>query len=143
MSKSNTFENDLLKLIFNATPIAGLADNASASPVTTLYLALHTADPGEDGTQTTNEVAYTGYARIAVARSSAGWTVTDSSVRPVAVIEYGEMTAGTPSTATHVTIGTASAGVGKVLYRGTLTPNVSIAVGVVPRIRTSSTITED
>lgn len=143
MSKSNTFENDLLKLIFNATPIAGLADNASASPVTTLYLALHTADPGEDATQTTNEVAYTGYARIAVARSSAGWTVTDNSVSPVAVIEFGEMTAGTPSTATHVTIGTASTGVGKVLYRGTLTPNVSIAVGVVPRIRTTSTITED
>lgn len=143
MSKSNTFENDLLKLIFNGTAIAGLADNATASPLTTLYLALHTADPGEDGLQNTNEVSYTGYARVAVARTTAGWTVTDNSVSPVAVIEFGEMTAGTPSTATYVTIGTASTGGGKVLYRGTLTPNVNINVGVVPRIRTTSTITEE
>ena len=48
MSKSNVFENDLLKLIFNATPIAGLADNAASSPVTSLFLALHTADHDED-----------------------------------------------------------------------------------------------
>lgn len=143
MSKSNTFENDLLKLIFNGTGIAGLADNAAASPLTTLYLALHTADPGEDGLQNTNEVAYTGYARVAVARTSAGWVVTDNSVSPAAVIEFGEMTAGTPSVATHVTIGSASSGGGKVFYRGTLTPNVNIVVGVVPRIRTTSTITED
>ena len=37
MSKSNTFENDLLSLIFNGTAIANLADNASASPLTKLY----------------------------------------------------------------------------------------------------------
>jgi hypothetical protein len=47
MSKGNTFENDLLKLIFNATAIANLADNASSSPFTNLYVSLHTSDPGE------------------------------------------------------------------------------------------------
>lgn len=143
MSKSNTFENDLLKLIFNGTAIAGLADNAASSPLTTFYLTLHTADPGEDGLQNTNEVAYTGFARVAVARNAGGWVVTDNSVSPVSVIEFGEMTAGTPSTATHASIGTAASGGGKILYRGALTPNVSIAVGVVPRIRQTSTITED
>lgn len=143
MSKSNTFENDLLKLIFNGTAIANLADNASSSPLTNLYLALHTADPGETGTQTTNEVAYTGYARIAVVRTTSGWVVTDNSVSPAAAIEFGEMTAGTPGTATYVTVGTASSGAGKVLYRGALTPSISYNVGVVPRLRTTSTITED
>lgn len=143
MSKSNTFENDLLKLIFNGTAIANLADNASSSPLTNLYLALHTADPGESGTQSTSEVVYTGYARIAVVRTTAGWVVTDNSVSPAAAIEFGEMTAGTPGTATHVTIGTASTGAGKVLYRGALTPTVAYNVGVVPRLRTTSTITED
>jgi hypothetical protein len=49
MSKSNAFENDLLKLIFNATAIANLADNAASSPLTNLYVSLHTADPGEAG----------------------------------------------------------------------------------------------
>lgn len=143
MSKGNTFENDLLKLIFNGTAIANLADNAVASPATNLYLALHTADPAEAGVQTTNEVAYTGYARVAVARTTGGWTVTDSSVSPVAAIEFGEMTAGTPGTATYASIGTASGGAGKILYKGALTPSVAYAVGVVPRLRTTSTISED
>ena len=73
MSKGDTFENDLLKLIFNATAIANLADNAATSPLTNLSVALHTADPGEGGTQATNETAYTGYARVSVARTSGGW----------------------------------------------------------------------
>lgn len=143
MSKSDTFENDLLKLIFNGTTITGIADNASAAPLTNLYLALHTADPGEAGTQTTNEVAYTGYARIAVARSPSGWVVTGSSVSPAAAVEWGEMSGGTPGTALYASVGTASNGAGKILYRGALTPSVAFNVGVVPRLRTSSTITED
>lgn len=143
MSKSNAFENDLLKLIFQGVAIANLADNAASSPLTNLYLALHTSDPGETGTQATNEVNYTGYARVAVARSAAGWTVTDNAVSPANPIEFGEMVGGTPGTATHITIGTASSGAGKVLYRGALTPTVSYNVGVVPRLRTTSTITEE
>ena len=143
MSKSATFENDLLKLIFNATAIAGLADNATASPTATLFLSLHTADPGDAGTQSTNEVSYTGYARVAVARTTAGWVVTGSSVSPVSSVTFGEMTAGTAQTAVYASIGTASTGVGKVLYRGALTPSIAINVGVVPTIRNTSTITED
>lgn len=143
MSKSNVFENDWLKLVFNGTGIANLADNASSSPLTHLYVALHTSDPGEDGTQATNEVNYTGYARVAVERSSSGWTVTGNSVSPANAIEFGEMVGGTAGTATYVTVGTASTGPGKVLYRGVLTPSVAYNVGVVPRIRTTSTITED
>ena len=51
MSKGNTFENDLMLLVFNATAIANLADNAGTSPLTNLYVSLHTADPGEAGNQ--------------------------------------------------------------------------------------------
>lgn len=143
MSKGNTFEEDILRLIFNGTAIANLADNAASSPLTNLYLALHTADPGESGTQTTSEVSYTGYARVAVARTSGGWTVTANSVSPTAAIEFGEMTSGTPGTATHASIGTASSGGGKILYKGALSPSVAYNVGVVPRLRTTSTITEE
>lgn len=143
MSKSNTFENDLLQLIFNGVAINNLADNAASGPLTNLYLALHTADPGETGVQTTSEVAYTGYARVAVARTSSGWTVTGGSVSPVAAVEFGEMTAGTPSTATYVSVGTAQTGAGKILYSGAVTPSIACNVGVVPRLRTTSTITED
>ena len=143
MSKSNTFENDLLALIFNGTAISGLADNAASTPLTNLYIALHTSDPGEAGNQATGEISYTGYARVAVARTSGGWTVTTNSVSPVAAIEFGEMTGGTGGTATHASIGTASSGSGKILYAGALTPTVAVATGVIPRIKNTSTITEE
>lgn len=142
MSKGNTFENDWLKLIFNATAIANIADNASSSPLTNLYASLHTADPGEAGDQTTNECAYTSYARVAVARTSGGWTVTNNSVSPVANIDFPAATGGS-ETATHFAVGTASSGAGKLLYSGTISPNISISSGVTPRLTTASTITED
>lgn len=142
MSKGDTFENDLLKLIFNATAIANLADNAATSPLTNLQVSLHTADVGEAGSQTTNEVAYTGYARVAVARTSGGWTVTGNSVSPAANIDFGACTAGT-ATATHWAVGTASSGTGKVLYKGTISPTISISTGVTPRLTTATAVTED
>jgi len=141
MSKGDTFENDWLKLIFNATAIADLAENDTSSPATTLSVALHTADPGEAGNQTTNETAYTGYARVAVARTTGGWTVTANSVSPVANIDFPECTASPGAAITHVSVGT---GVGnKLLYSGTVSPNITMAVGVIPRLKTTSTITED
>lgn len=143
MSKSNTFENDLLKLIFNGTAIANLADNAAASPLTNLYVSLHTADPGEAGDQTTSEIAYTGYSRVAVARASGGWTITGNSVSPTSPIEFGEMTGGAGGTATYAAIGTNATGTGKILYSGALSPTIAVALGVIPRIKTTSTITED
>lgn len=140
--KSDTFENDLLKLIFNATAIANISDNAASSPLTNLYVALHTADPGDSGTQTTSEAAYTSYARVAVARTSGGWTVTGNSVSPVATINFPACTGGT-ATATHFSVGVASSGASKILYAGALTPSISISTGVTPQLTTASTITED
>ena len=141
MSKGDTYENDMLKLIFNATAIADLAMDDSTSPATTLTVALHTSDPGEAGTQSTNEISYTGYARIAVARTTGGWTVTTNSVSPVANIDFGEMTAGAGGTVTHFSVGTGVAS--KLLYSGTVTPNIVVTNGVTPRLKTTSTITED
>jgi hypothetical protein len=141
-SKGNTFENDWLKLIFNATAIANIADNASSSPLVNLFVALHTADPGEAGDQTTNECAYGSYARVTIARTSGGWTVTNNSVSPVANIDFPSASSGT-ETATHWSVGVAVSGASKILYSGTITPNISITSGVIPRLTTSSTVTED
>jgi hypothetical protein len=142
MSKSNTFENDWLKLIFNATAIANLADNAASSPLTNLYVSLHTADPGEAGNQTTNETSYTSYARVAVARTSGGWTVTSNSVSPVANIDFPAATGGS-GTITYFGVGSASSGSGVLYYSGTVTPSISVTSGVTPRLTTASTITEE
>lgn len=141
MAKGTTFDNDLLKLIFQATGIANMADNASVSPLTNLYVSLHTADPGAAGNQTTNEVAYTSYARVAIARTSAGWTVTSNSVSPAANIVFPTCT-GLTATATNWAVGTASTGTGKLLYTGAITPSISISSGVSPTLTVSSTVTE-
>lgn len=142
MSKGNTFENDWLRLVFNATAIANMADNAGSSPLTNLYVSLHTADPGEAGDQTTSETTYTSYDRVAVARTSGGWTVTANSVSPAANIDFPQCTGGT-ATITHFAVGTAASGAGKILYKGTVTPNISVANGVIPRLSTATTISED
>lgn len=140
--KSDVFENDLLKLIFNATGIANIADNAATSPLTNLYVSLHTADPTDAGNQTSSEATYTGYARVAVARTSGGWTVTNNTVVPVAAITFGACTAGS-SAATHFAIGTAASGTGKILYAGAVSPTINVTAGITPQLTTSTTITED
>lgn len=143
MSKGNTWENDLLKFEFNATAIANFADNAASSPVTNWYVSLHTADPAEGGDQTSSEISYTGYARVAVARTSGGWTVTANSVSPVAEIAFTISSGGTGGTVTHFGIGTASSGAGKLTRRGTVSPNFVVASGVTPKLSTATAITED
>lgn len=142
MSKSDVFENDLLKLIFNGTTIANLANNATTSPLTNLYVSLHTADPGEAGNQSTSEAAYTSYARVAVARTSGGWTVTTNSVSPVANIDFPTCTGGT-ATATFFGVGSAASGAGVLYYSGSVSPSIAVSTGVTPRLTTASTITED
>jgi hypothetical protein len=141
MSKTNAFENSWLLLIFNGTAIADLAENDTTSPATTLTVSLHTADPGEAGTMTTSETAYTGYARVTRARTSGGWTVTGNSVSPVANIDFGECTASPGAAITHFGVGTGVSN--NLMYSGTVTPNITMAVGTIPRIKTTSTITED
>jgi hypothetical protein len=146
MSKSNTFENDLMLLLFNNTAIADIGDVAGLRATSTagsLYWSLHTADPGEAGTAVTSEAAYTGYARVASARSGAAFTVTGGSVSPAANVDFGECTASAGGPITHFGIVNTASGAGKLLYSGTVTPNITMAIGVIPRIKTTSTITED
>jgi hypothetical protein len=138
---SSAFANDLLKLVFNGTSISGIADNSTTSPLASLYWTLHTADPGASGTQSTSEVTYTGWSRLAAARTAGGFTVSGVTMNPAATIEFGEMTGGTPQTATHLTIGTAASGAGKVLFRFALSPAISLNTNVTPRLRTTTTLT--
>lgn len=140
--KGDTFENDLLKLIFNAVPISTIADNAASSPLANLHVSMHTADPTDAGNQTSSETSYTSYARVAVARTAGGWTVTGNTVNPAANIDFPACTGGT-ATITHWGVGTASASTGKILYTGTVAPNISVSNGVTPRLTTATNITED
>lgn len=142
MGKSTAASNNLLKLIFNATAWANIADNAASSPNTNLYVALHTADPGVGGTQSTNEVTYTSYARVAVARTTGGWTASSAaSTSPVGAITFPAGTGGS-GTATYWSIGMLSSGAGAILYSGTISPSIVTGNGVTPSLTTASTVTE-
>jgi hypothetical protein len=139
--KGSTFDNDLLKLILNGTAIANIADNASSSPLTNLYLSLHTADPGAGGSQNTSEAAYTSYTRMAVARTSSGFTVSGASATLTSAVVFPAATGGS-ETETWAAIGIALTGPGKILYRGPITPNLTVSTGVSPQLTTGSTFTE-
>lgn len=145
MSKSNSLENSLLELLFKNTNFANVGDATGLRGSTTagsLYFSLHTADPGEAGDQTTSECAYTSYARVAVARSGAGFVVTANSVSPAATVSFPACTGGT-ETATHFGIGTAASGTGVLLYSGAISPTIAISSGVTPQLTTASAVTED
>ena len=140
MSKGNTHINDYLKLIFNATTDATLF--SAAGSATNLYVSLHTASPGAGGSQTTNEAAYTSYARATVARTTGGWTAASAqSTSPAANIDFIAATGGS-ETETHFAVGTASSGTGKIICFGTITPNIPVSTGTTPRLTTATTITE-
>lgn len=135
MSKSNAYENDLMAFTFNNTSVSGVG--------TTLYAALHTADPGEAGDQTTNECAYGSYARVAVARSGSGFTVSGNTAQNAAEILFPTCTSGT-ETATHFSIGVNASSTGKILYKGALSSSLAISTNIAPRFAINAvTVTED
>lgn len=134
MSMSNASETSLLNLLFNNSAWANVGDASGLQPsgaAGNFYIALHTADPGEAGNQSTNEVSYTGYARIAVARSASGFTVSGNQVVNFATIQFGECTAGS-ATATHFSIGVGSSGTTAYIVSGSLSAPRSISSGITP-----------
>lgn len=143
-SKANTLEEGLLALIFENTDFTTLGDAGGlrgSVAAGSLYFSLHTDDPGEAGDQTTNEIGYTSYARVAVSRTD-GFTVTGSSVSPAAAVTFPAGTGGS-GTATHFGVGTAASGAGKLLYSGAISPNIVCGDGVTPELTTATAITED
>jgi hypothetical protein len=135
MSKGNTWENDLLLLVFNNTNAADIGDATGlrgSSTAGSLYVSLHTGDPGEAGNQTTSETSYTSYARVAVARTAGGWTVAGNAVSNTALVQFPQCTGGT-ATLTHFAVGTASSSTGKILYKGALSSSLAVSSGIQPQ----------
>ena len=135
MSMTNAAEAALLDLLFlnidwaDIGDAAGLQNSATAG---SFYISLHSADPGEAGNQSTNEISYTGYARVAVNRTAGGWTRTTSTIANTALVQFGQCTGGT-ATATHFGIGTDSTGTGNLLLKGALNASLSISNGIQPQ----------
>lgn len=134
MSASNAFETLLLQHILQNAALAGLGDAAGcpgSAAAGNVYVGLHTADPGEGGTQATNEATYTGYARVAVARSAGGWAVAGNAYSNAAAVGYPACTAGN-NAISHFSIGMAANGAGTLMLKGVLSGAVAISAGITP-----------
>lgn len=143
MSATNAFETALNLLIFNNTDLANVGDAAglqNSAAAGSFYVSLHTADPGETGTQTTSETAYTGYARIAVARTAGGWTCSGATVVNTAEVLFGTCTASPGAAATHFGIGSDVSGAGNLFFSGALGASYSISVSNAPRFAPSALV---
>jgi hypothetical protein len=134
MSATDVFENGLLSLIFENANYANVGDATGlrgSSTAGVFYISLHTADPGETGSQTTSETAYTNYVRVSVARSTAGWSVASGVADNDAVITFA--TGGASgATLTNFGIGSDSSGAGNLFLKGALTSNLAVSSGITP-----------
>lgn len=134
MSLSTTFSTALLELILQNIAAANIGNAGGLQPSSaagSLYIALHTASPAVGGNQSTNEAAYTGYARVAVVRSSSGWTVSGDAYSNAAAINFPACTGGS-ETETYFSVGTAASGTGEVLLFGSLTSSLAVSSGITP-----------
>lgn len=139
---SDASELDLWKLILNNTTWAGMGDTTGivgSGTAGSFFVALHTSDPTDAGTQTSNEATYTGYARVAVARSSSGFTCSTTSGVTTAVnasaVNFPACTAGS-NTITHFSVGKASTGTGEILFVGPLSASLAVSTGITPNFAT-------
>lgn len=148
MSKSDTFEYNFLRLVFNGVAISTLAATAGT---TQLWMGLHTADPGDAGS-TAAEGGYTAYTRVATDRSTGatGWSITSgtsaavASNSPVGAISFPAVATTSTGTFTFGSIWMSSnISSSGMLYRGALSPTINFGSGVTPQITTGSSITED
>lgn len=131
MPATNALDNKVAQYLFQNGP------EPLPAEVDTLYLSLHNASPGKYGNQTTHEVVYTPYARIAIERSEDGFDVVNALASNAAALEISAATAGTAN-ATHFGIGTAVSGAGELLFYGALDAALDIVPGVIVRFAVGS-----
>ena len=134
MSATNVFENGLLSLIFENANYANVGDATGlrgSSTAGVFYVSLHTANPGETGSQTTSEAAYTSYARQSVARSTAGWTVASGVCDNDSAITFPAATGGS-ETESYFGIGSDVSGAGNLFIYGALNSTLAVSSGITP-----------
>jgi hypothetical protein len=124
MSFSNTAETAVLNYVFVGT-------NVSWDANTDLWIALHTADPGEAGSAVTSEAAYGSYARVTLTRSS-DFTVSGNQVSNANLEQFPQCTSGS-EVITYASIVTSSSGAGTIIARAALTSSITVSTGVQPQ----------
>jgi len=124
MSFSNTAETAVLNQIFVGTALSWNAN-------TDLWIALHTADPGEAGTAVTSEAAYGSYARVALTRAS-DFTVSGNTVSNANLEQFPQCSSGS-ETITYASIVTTASGAGTIIVRAALNTSIPVSTGIQPQ----------
>lgn len=140
MSKaSDTFENELMKLLFQNLAIANIGDAAGIQPSVAagnLYLRLCTDAVAASDAQIGTECAYTGYVAggVAVERSASGWTIAANQVKNTAEVAFGACTAGSENIR-YIEVWRNNAGNTEAdrIAWGQLNSDVAVANGVTPK----------
>jgi hypothetical protein len=124
---------------------------ASSAGSTSLWIGLHTGDPGE-AASTASEGGYTAYTRAQTDRSTAGttpygWAVTSgtvATVAPVGNVDFPQVATTTTGTFSYFSVFPSSAATStQAYYIGALSPAINWGQNTTPRITTASSITED
>jgi hypothetical protein len=144
-SKTDAFETLVLQHVFNNTDIANIGDATGlrgSSAAGSLFIALCTSSTVASDSANGTAASYTGYARVAVARTTAGWVVAGNSASNNATVTFGECTAGS-ATIRYVEVWTAASG-GTRLYWSQLNTDLNVSVGITPEFAAGALVfTED
>lgn len=124
MSFSNAAETAVLNQVFKGTPLPWDAN-------TDLWIALHTADPGEAGTAVTSEASYGGYARVVLTRAS-DFTVVGNQISNTNLEQFAQCSSGS-NTITHASIVDSASGAGNILVRAVLNTAIPVSTGIQPQ----------
>jgi len=133
MPATDTLEDEILSLIFENLDFANIGDatgiQGSSAPGN-VEITLHTATLSDTSTQASSEAAYTSYARLSVARSSAQWTTSSGNATNDALLSFPQATGGSE---TEVDFGIGSAVAANDLWiYGALSASLAVSNGITP-----------
>jgi hypothetical protein len=121
----------------NVGDVTGLLPSGTAG---NLWVALHTADPGPSGNQSTFEVSYGSYARMSIPRGTGSFTMAGNVFSLANLLSFPQATSGSVTCA-FASIGTASSGAGHLHWSGAISPAIAVVTGVIPELTPATTFT--
>lgn len=140
MGASNLFETRFLKLVLQNKQFANIGTTQGIPPSTangSVYVSLHTADPADSTSQTTNEVStgsYQNYARQAIARTTSAWTVSGNNAYNTTALAFPACGAAGSTSVTHFGIGDSSSNsTGLLFFSGALSSTLAVSNGITPQ----------
>lgn len=126
MPKGTNVCNNFLALLYNGTTWANVAINATASPITDIYMALANVTGAPGDTMSTSETAYTNYVRQTIVRSTLGFTApSGAATSNAAAVNYPQCGV-TGDTIVAAKLGKA-AGASDVFHYGDLNSPVAVS----------------